>query len=119
MENNNYQNPSAQIYQNNNEEYMAKANEFLKKAIISCAISFIPVASVIAMCMASKNRKQLLEYLDRGGLHTIRIKFASALSRAGKYSGLAYTIFWVFYAILIGCSLAGIIFAAVSAANNR
>lgn len=109
MENNVYQNPNVQIYQNPNADYMEKANEFLKKAIISAAISTLPIGSIIAIGMASRNRQRLLEYLDRGGLHTIRIKFASAISRAGKYSGVGYTIFWAFYLLYFVILITGLI----------
>ena len=47
--------------------------------------------------MASNNRKALLEYIGQGGLHTPKIKLCSALSRAAKYAGIGYTVFWAFY----------------------
>lgn len=118
MENNVYQNPSYQIYQDPNADYMVKANEFLKKAIISCAISSLPIGSIIAMCMASKNRAALLDYLSRGGLHTIRIKFASALSRGGKYAGLGFTIFWAVYGLIFLIYIIAIITALVATSRS-
>ena len=57
----------------------------------------MPVGSIIALVMASKNRKAILEYLDGGGLHTEKIKVSSALSRAGKYAGIGFTCLWGFY----------------------
>ena len=114
MENNNYQQqgyyqPSYNSYDPN---YSATAKEFLTKAIIACAISSLPVGSIIAIFMASKNRKALLDYLSRGGVHTIKIKVSSALSRAGKYAGIAYTVFWGFYLLyflfIIGMVIFGI-----------
>ena len=78
-------------------EYAATAKDFLTKAIVACAISSIPVGSIIAIFMASKNREAILDYIARGGLHTDRIKVSSCLSRAGKYSGIACTVLWGFY----------------------
>ena len=110
MENNNY-NTQQQYYQQpvqqqqyvyqqpNDPTYMATVGEFLKNAIISCCIASLPVGSIIAICMATKYRKQLLEYLEKGGLHTPRVKTSSALLRAGRYAGIAYTIFWAVYAL--------------------
>jgi hypothetical protein len=96
-----YQQPVQQpqyVYrQPNDPAYLAIANEYLKNAIISCCISGLPVGSIIAIFMAKKYRKQLLEYLEKGGLHTPRIKVSSALLRAGMYSGIGCTIVWGVY----------------------
>ncbi len=103
MENNNYQQAQYQqpMYQtqpiHNDPDYLKMANEFLTKAIVSGAISSLPVASFVALVMASKNRKKILEYLDQGGYHTFRIKTSSALSRAAKYSAIGFSIFWGIY----------------------
>lgn len=78
-------------------EYEAKAKDFLTKAIVSCCISTIPVGSFIAIAMATKNRKALLDYIEQGGLHTTKVQVSSALSRAGKYSGIACSVFWGIY----------------------
>ena len=96
-----YQQPVQQpqyVYrQPNDPAYLAIANEYLKNAIISCCISSLPVGSIIAIFMAKKYRKQLLEYLEKGGLHTPRIKVSSALLRAGMYSGIGCTVVWGIY----------------------
>ena len=96
-----YQQPVQQpqyVYQQPNDPaYLAIANEYLKNAIISCCISGLPVGSIIAIFMAKKYRKQLLEYLEKGGLHTPRIKVSSALLRAGMYSGIGCTVVWGVY----------------------
>ncbi|SDY13363.1 hypothetical protein SAMN02910264_01497 [Ruminococcaceae bacterium YAD3003] len=106
MENNNYSqqqyNPQyQQTYQQpapaHDPEYEAKAKDFLTKAIVSCCISTIPVGSFIAIAMATKNRKALLDYIEQGGLHTTKVQVSSALSRAGKYSGIACSVFWGIY----------------------
>ena len=99
MENNTYYQPQFnQIYsQPADMNYNELSKEFLTHAIVSCAISTLPIGSIIAIFMASKNRKKLLDYLARGGLHTEKIKVSSALSRAGKYSGIAMTVIWGFY----------------------
>lgn len=114
MENNNnqqaqyqqpaYQQPAYQMqpYQPQvDRTYMDQANEFLIKAIVSGAIASLPVGCIIAAVMASKNRKKILEYLDKGGYHTIRIKTCSAVSRAAKYIGVGFSIFWGIYAAMI------------------
>ena len=109
MENNNQQAQPQQTYQQTYQQpaqaqqvyqapydpnYAATAKEFLTKAIVACAISTIPVGSIISIFMGTNNRKNILEYIDRGGFHTVKIKVCSALSRAAKYGGIGMTIFW-------------------------
>lgn len=133
MENNNYQQTQYQqpVYQTPQYQpvqiqppvdsaYLALANQFLKTSIIAGAISSLPVASFIALSMASKNRKKILEYLDQGGYHTVRIKTSSAVSRAAKYSAVGFSIFWglyitvsVFYFVIMF-----IVFLAAAASGN-
>ena len=84
----------AQPQQPIDPNYAAVAKDFLTKAIVSCCISSLPVGSIIAINMATKNRAALLDYLSRGGLHTVKIKISSALSRGARYSGIGFTIFW-------------------------
>ena len=125
MENNNYQQP---VYQQPQQQYQYQqpfdpnyavvAKEFLTKAIVSLAISSLPVGSIIAINMATKNRKELLEYLERGGLHTDRIKLSSALSRAGRYTGIGFTIFWGIYLIYFAIWIATAIFAIIAGASG-
>ena len=109
MENNQYQQPQYQqaqpVYQYQpvqaqqpvDPNYSEVSKEFLTKAIVSCAIASLPVGSIIAIFMATKNRTARLDYLAKGGTHTDKIKISSALSRAGKYAGIAYTCIWAFY----------------------
>ena len=78
-------------------EYEQKSKDFLTKAIVSCCISTIPIGSFIAIAMATKNRQALLDYIAHGGLHTTKVQVSSALSRAGKYSGIACSVFWGIY----------------------
>ena len=98
--------------------YAETSKDFLTKAIVSCSIASLPVGSIIAIIIASKNRKTLLEYLERGGLHTEKIKVSSALSRAGKYAGIGFTCFWGFYigiyAVYFGWIILMFILAALS-----
>lgn len=89
--------PYKQPAQPHDPEYEAKSKDFLTKAIVSCCISTIPVGSFIAIAMATKNRKALLDYIEQGGLHTTKVQVSSALSRAGKYSGIACSVFWGIY----------------------
>jgi hypothetical protein len=99
---------------------MALANEFLTKAIVAGAISSLPVGCFIALSMASKNRKKILEYIEQGGYHTVRIKTCSAISRAAKYSAVACSIVWgVYGTIWLVYALAMLIFflAAVVSGN--
>lgn len=107
MDNNQYQQPEYQQAQQTYQyqapvqqqqpvdpNYAEVSKEFLTKAIVAGAISTLPVGSIIAINMATKNRAALLDYLSRGGLHTVKIKISSALSRAARYSGIGYTILW-------------------------
>jgi hypothetical protein len=129
MENNNYQQPVYQqpVYQQPQPPYQQPfdpnyaviVKDFLTKAIVSCAISSLPVGSIIAINMASKNRKALLEYLDKGGLHTEKIKVCSALSRGGRYSGIGFTIFWGIYLIYFAIWIAAAIFAVIASAAGQ
>lgn len=117
-----YQQPYQQPYQAYSPQYGRPidpnydmlAKDFLTKAIVSCAISSLPVGSFIAIAMASKNRKALLEYLEQGGIHTERIKVSSALSRAGKYSGIGFSIFWGFYLMIYALYFAIIILSIIA-----
>ena len=97
MENQYYQTTGYQ--QPVDPNYETTARDFLTKAIVSCAICALPVGSIIAIFMGKKNRQAVLDYLNRGGLHTTKIKFCSALSRTGFYAGIGYTIFWGVYAL--------------------
>jgi len=107
MDNNNYYQqsygqqyvqPAAQPVDPN---YAETTKSFLTKAIVACALSGFPVASIIAIIMGSNNRQDVLDYLNRGGPHTIKVKVCSCLSRAAKYAGIGYTIFWGVYLIYI------------------
>lgn len=129
MENNNYQQPVYQQPQYQQPQppyqqpfdpnYAVIVKDFLTKAIVSCAISSLPVGSIIAINIASKNRKALLEYLDKGGLHTEKIKVCSALSRGGRYSGIGFTIFWGIYLIYFAIWIAAAIFAVIASATGQ
>ena len=103
----------AQPQQPIDPNYAATAKDFLTKAIVSCAISTLPVGSIIAINMATKNRKNILDYIGRGGMHTERVKVSSALSRAGRYSGIGCTIFWGIYAAYIAIAFLVTIFAVI------
>ena len=116
-----YQQPVQQpqyVYrQPNDPAYLAIANEYLKNAIISCCISGLPIGSIIAIFMAKKYRKQLLEYLEKGGLHTPRIKVSSALLRAGMYSGIGCTCVWGIYLLCMVFWFIVMIFALATGLN--
>ncbi len=103
-----YQQPMPQ-YQQNDPAYMAKASEFLKTAIIACAIGSLPVGSIIAINMGTKNWKAVLDYIATGGLHTPRIKLCSCLSRVARYTGIGFTIFWGVWLLYFAISMIGII----------
>ena len=93
MENNNqqyvYYQPS---YSRVDPNYDAASKDFLTKAIVSCAIASLPIGSIIAIGMASRNLTALHEYLASGGLHTGKIKTSSAVSKVGKFGGIGFTI---------------------------
>ncbi len=115
-----YQQPGQQQYvyvQPNDPVYLATANEYLKNAIISCCISGLPIGSIIAIFMAKKYRKQLLEFLEKGGLHSPRIKVSSALLRAGMYSGIGCTIVWGIYLFFVIFWFVAMIFALATGLN--
>lgn len=108
-----YQYQPVQAQQPVDPNYAAAAKDFLTKAIVSCAICSLPVGSIIAINMAKKNREALLAYLSGGGLHTDKIKVSSALSRAGRYGGIGFTIFWavwlLYYIIATSVVVIGIL----------
>ena len=125
MDNNQYQQPQYQQAQQTYQyqapvqqqqpvdpNYAEVSNDFLTKAIVAGAISTLPVGSIIAINMATKNRAALLDYLSRGGLHTVKIKISSALSRGARYSGIGFTIFWavwlLYYIIAMSVVVIGI-----------
>ncbi len=125
MDNNQYQQPQYQQAQQTYQyqapvqqqqpvdpNYAEVSTDFLTKAIVAGAISTLPVGSIIAINMATKNRAALLDYLSRGGLHTVKIKISSALSRAARYSGIGFTIFWavwlLYYIIAMSVVVLGI-----------
>ena len=125
MDNNQYQQPQYQQAQQTYQyqapvqqqqpidpNYPAVSKEFLTQAIVAGAISSLPVGSIIAINMATKNRAALLDYLSRGGLHTVKIKISSALSRGARYSGIGFTIFWavwlLYYIIAMSVVVLGI-----------
>ena len=111
----NYQPPYGRI----DPSYNTIVKDFLTKAIVSCAISTLPVGSIIAINMATKNRAALLDYLSKGGYHTIRIKVCSALSRAGRYSGIACTIFWGIYFLYIAIAITVAILAIIAGVTHK
>ena len=126
MDNNQYQQPQYQQAQQTYQyqapvqqqqpidpNYPAVSKEFLTQAIVAGAISSLPVGSIIAINMATKNRAALLDYLSRGGMHTVKIKISSALSRGARYSGIGFTIFWavwlLYYIIAMSVVVIGIL----------
>ncbi len=126
MDNNQYQQPQYQQAQQTYQyqapvqqqqpvdpNYAEVSNDFLTKAIVAGAISSLPVGSIIAINMATKNRAALLDYLSRGGMHTVKIKISSALSRGARYSGIGFTIFWavwlLYYIIATSVVVIGIL----------
>ncbi len=126
MENNQYQQTQyQQAYQYQpvqagqpiDPNYSEKAKDFLTKAIVSCAIASLPVGSIIAIFMAKKNREELLAYLASGGMHTSKIKVSSALSRAGRYAGIGYTIMWAVYLLYVTIWFVGMIALFISQMN--
>lgn len=86
-------------------EYEAKAKDFLTKAIVSCCIASLPIGSFIAIAMATKNRAALLDYIAKGGMHTTKVQVSSALSRAGKYAGIGFSVFWGIYLTYVAIAL--------------
>jgi hypothetical protein len=81
--------------------YAETASRFLKKAITAAILAGFPVASIIGMIMGTNNRRAILDYLDKGGLHTTRIKICSIVSRGAFFGGIGFTIFYAFYFLYI------------------
>lgn len=115
METNTYSDQQPQYYQTVDPNYSTTVKGFLTKAIVSGAISSLPVGSIIAIVMADKNRKAILDYIANRGPHTTRIKICSCLSRAAKYSGIGFSILWGIYAVYLTIALIVIIVAAIAA----
>ncbi|MBR2554908.1 MAG: hypothetical protein IKE94_08635 [Aeriscardovia sp.] len=97
MENQYYQ--PAGYQQPIDPNYDETVKGFLTKAIVACAICSLPIGSIIAIVMGKTNRQAVLDYINRGGLHTPRVKVCSALSRTAFYCGVGFTILWAFYAV--------------------
>ena len=122
MDNQNYQPQYGQqynqpvVYQPADPNYAATAKDFLTKAIVACVIAHIPVGCIISIVMGSKNRDAIMDYLNRGGLHTDRIKVSSCLSRAAKYAGIGFTITWAFYLLYLVVVVGVVILGAIAAA---
>ena len=81
--------------------YEQVASGFLKKAITAAILAGFPIASIIGMIMGTSNRSAILSYLDRGGLHTTKVKVCSIVSRAAFFGGLGFTILYAFYFLYI------------------
>ena len=85
--------------------YEETVGEFLKQAIFSCVMACFPVACIFAIFKGSKNRKNIMAYLENGGVHTNKVTVSSILSNVGKYYGLGMTIIYaillIYYAFVI------------------
>ena len=85
--------------------YEETVGEFLKQAIFSCVMACFPVACIFAIFKGSKNRKNIMAYLEHGGVHTNKVTVSSILSNVGKYYGLGMTIIYaillIYYAFVI------------------
>lgn len=101
-----------------NAAYEEKAKSFLTKAIVACVLAAMPIGSIVAIILGSGNRTAILDYINQGGLHTVKIKVCSALSRAGKYAGIGYTIFWAVYALYMAFVMFAIVAAAVAGSRS-
>lgn len=98
--------------------YAEKTRSLLTTAIVACAISAMPIASIVSIILGSKNRKEVLEYINQCGQHTVRLKVCSCLSRAAKYAGIGYTILWGFYAMYFGSFILAAIISVITAYNS-
>ena len=118
MENNNYNYQQNQPYQFQavDPNYSETVKGFLTRAIVMGAVSSLTVGSIIAIFKAKKNREDVLDYINKGGPHTTRIKVCSCLSRAAFYSGIGFTIFWAVYIMIYVIVALGMIAAATASA---
>ncbi len=105
-----------------NMDYGEKVSTFLALGIVSVALMSMPIGSIVAIVMGSKNRKSILEYLENGGIHTTKIKVSSILSNVGKYGGIGYTILWglimLYYIFLFAAFIIALIFGTKYAYTN-
>ncbi len=94
--------------------YAAKAKQFLTRTIVMDVVCSLPVGSIIAIIKAEQNRNDIIDYISHGGPHTTRLQVCSALSRAAKYAGIGYTIFWAGYMLYFAVLIIGLIAAALA-----
>lgn len=99
MDNNYYNNQNDPTV--NNIFYNEQSKSFLTKAIVALVLASFPIGSIIAMVMGNSNRNAIQDYIDRGGMHTGKIKTSSILSRAAFFVGLGLTIFYGIYFIIL------------------
>lgn len=105
MENNYYNNQSDFSHEQamNDIMYREQSKSFMTKAIVALALSAFPIGSIIAMIMGNSNRNAIMDYIDRGGMHTGKIKTSSILSRTAFFVGLGLTIIYGIYFIILLC----------------
>ena len=73
----------------------------MTKAIVALVLSSFPIGSIVAIVMGHSNRTAILDYLDRGGMHTGKIKASSIMSRAAFFLGIGLTIFYGIYFVIL------------------
>lgn len=90
-------------------QYEMKASAFMKSAITGIICAGFPIASIIAICIGSRNHKAIVDYVASGGMHTPKIKTSAALSKGAMYGGIGMTIFYAVYFVfwfLVICAAA-------------
>ena len=103
MENNYYNNQSDFSHEQamNDIMYREQSKSFMTKAIVALVLSSFPIGSIVAIVMGHSNRTAILDYLDRGGMHTGKIKASSIMSRAAFFLGIGLTIFYGIYFVIL------------------
>ena len=80
-----------------NYPYPMQAPDFLPMAITALVLAEIPVASIVAIILGSKNKRRIQNYLAEGGQRTAKVKVSSILSTVGLWLGVGMTIFYAVY----------------------
>ena len=90
-----------------------KASAFMKSAITGIICAGFPIASIIAICIGSRNHKAIVDYVASGGMHTPKIKTSAALCKGAMYGGIGMTIFYVVYFICAFLMLSAYLFSTL------
>jgi hypothetical protein len=92
-------------------QYEQKASGFFKKAIAGLICAAFPIACIVAIFLGAGNHKDIVNYVNAGGLHTPKIKTSAALSKGAMFAGIGMTIVYLVYFVYVILVVLAIIFA--------